>query len=184
MSLRIYGNRQLRTLPGQATRPTSARVREALFNIWQGRIESCRWLDLCTGSGAMGAEALCRGAASALGIEQSSRACSLIRHNWQQVAKPEQQFQVWRGDVLQRLPGASGQQFDCIYFDPPYASDLYQPVLEAIAHYQLLAPDGEIAVEHDPQGWTIGNIPTLEVCREKNYGNTALTFYAIASSAL
>ena len=180
MSLRIYGNRQLKTLPGQGTRPTSARVREALFNIWQGRLEGCRWLDLCTGSGAMGAEALCRGATFVLGIEQSNRACSLIRQNWQQVAKPDQQFQVWRGDILQRLPGAAGQQFDCIYFDPPYASDLYQPVLDAIAHDQLLAPGGEIAVEHDPQGWTIAQIPTLEVCREKTYGNTALTFYCQA----
>ncbi|MBW4489695.1 MAG: 16S rRNA (guanine(966)-N(2))-methyltransferase RsmD [Trichocoleus desertorum ATA4-8-CV12] len=180
MSLRIYGNRQLKTLPGQGTRPTSARVREALFNIWQGRLEGCRWLDLCTGSGAMGAEALCRGATFVLGIEQSNRACSLIRQNWQQVAKPDQQFQVWRGDILQRLSGAAGKQFDCIYFDPPYASNLYQPVLEAIAHYQLLAPGGEIAVEHDPQGWTITQIPTLEVCRQKTYGNTALTFYCQA----
>ncbi len=61
MSLRIYGNRQLKTLMGQATRPTPSLVREALFNIWQGTIVGCRWLDLCTGSGAMGAEALCRG---------------------------------------------------------------------------------------------------------------------------
>jgi len=131
----------------------------------------------------MGAEALCRGASFALGIEQSSRACSVIRQNWQQVARPEQQFQVWRGDILQRLPGAGGQKFDCIYFDPPYASNLYQPVLEAIAHYQLLPPDGEVAVEHDPQGWAMREIPTLEACREKNYGNTALTFYCLASKA-
>ena len=60
--MRIYGNRQLKTLPGQITRPTPARVREAVFNIWQGSVENCRWLDLCAGSGSMGAEALCRGA--------------------------------------------------------------------------------------------------------------------------
>ena len=54
--MRIYGNRQLKTLPGQATRPTSARVREALFNIWQGEITGCCWLDLCAGNGSMGAE--------------------------------------------------------------------------------------------------------------------------------
>ncbi|MER3475705.1 MAG: 16S rRNA (guanine(966)-N(2))-methyltransferase RsmD, partial [Leptolyngbya sp. ERB_1_2] len=70
MSLRIYGNRSLKTLPGQETRPTLARVREAVFNIWQGSIEQCRWLDLCTGSGSMGAEALCRGASIVIGIEQ------------------------------------------------------------------------------------------------------------------
>jgi 16S rRNA (guanine966-N2)-methyltransferase len=82
--LRIYGNRALKTLPGEATRPTSARVREALFNIWQGRIVDCRWLDLCTGSGAMGAEALCRGAAEVVGIERSAEAYTVTRENWQE----------------------------------------------------------------------------------------------------
>ena len=76
MAVRIYGNREIKTLPGEETRPTSARVREALFNIWQGRILGCRWLDLCAGSGAMGAEALCRGAAEVVGIEKSGAACA------------------------------------------------------------------------------------------------------------
>lgn len=177
MSLRIYGNRPIKTLPGQLTRPTPARVREALFNIWQDRLDGCRWLDLCTGSGAMGAEALCRGAAFVLGIEQSSRACSVIQQNWQQVAQPDQTFQVWRGDVLQRLPKLAGQQFDLIYFDPPYASELYQPALEAIAQHQLLAPEGELAAEHNPHGWNLQPIAGLETCREKVYGNTAVTFF-------
>ncbi|MEB3359255.1 MAG: 16S rRNA (guanine(966)-N(2))-methyltransferase RsmD [Synechococcales bacterium] len=193
MALRIYGNRQLKTLPGRDTRPTPARVREALFNIWQGEIQGCRWLDLCTGTGAMGAEALCRGAASAMGIEQSGRACGVIQQNWQQVARADQQFQVMRGDVLHLLPRLAGQQFDRIYFDPPYASDLYEPVLAAIAQHQLLAPDGELAVEHDrgrslPHRCDRGEEPAcksrstldtfpLEICREKIYGTTAVTFY-------
>ncbi|MFM7367943.1 MAG: 16S rRNA (guanine(966)-N(2))-methyltransferase RsmD, partial [Sphaerospermopsis kisseleviana] len=131
-------------------RPTSARVREAVFNIWQGEIDHCRWLDLCAGSGSMGAEALCRGACLVVGIEQASRACAIIQQNWQQIANNEQKFQLLRGNVLQQLKKLSGQKFDKIYFDPPYASGLYEPVLEAIAHYQLLDPQGEIAVEHSP----------------------------------
>ena len=177
MSLRIYGNRQLKTLPGLETRPTPARVREAVFNIWQGNIPGCRWLDLCTGSGSMGAEALCRGASWVVGIEQANRACLVIQENWQKVAQENQKFQVVRGDVVQRLNSIADQQFDRIYFDPPYASELYQPVLNAIAHYQLLAPTGELAVEHSPNTWTIEPIPTLEICRQKVYGNTAVTFY-------
>ncbi len=177
MSLRISGNRLLKTLPGQETRPTPARVREAVFNIWQGTIDGCRWLDLCAGSGAMGAEALCRGAILAVGIEQSAVACGIIQENWQQVAQPEQEWQILRGDVTKRLKSLSGQQFDRIYFDPPYASNLYQPVLEAIACHQLLATDGEVAVEHSPRGWVVESIPNLEICRQKVYGNTALTFY-------
>jgi len=177
MPLRIYGNRQLKTLPGNHTRPTSGRVREAVFNIWQGKITGCSWLDLCAGSGSMGAEALCRGASLVVGIELSSRACAIIEQNWQQVASSEQQYQVLRGDVAQQLKILTSQQFDRIYFDPPYASGLYQPVLEAIAYYQLLHPHGEIAVEHSPQGWQPPEVPGWEICRRKVYGSTALTFY-------
>ena len=177
MSLRIYGNRLLKTLPGEHTRPTSARVREALFNIWQGTIVGCRWLDLCAGSGSMGAEALCREASVVIGIEQSSLACVIIQENWQQVAKSEQKFQLLRGNITQQLKRLSGQKFDRIYFDPPYTSGLYEPVLKAIAQYQLLDSLGEIAVEHRLQDWTPPNIPNWEICRHKAYGNTALTFY-------
>ncbi|PSB33655.1 16S rRNA (guanine(966)-N(2))-methyltransferase RsmD [Stenomitos frigidus] len=177
MSLRIYGNRQLKTLPGQETRPTLAMVRSALFNIWQGTIADCRWLDLCAGSGAMGAEALCRGASVAVGVEQATRACAIIRQNWQQVANETQTFQVLRGDVRQRIKALEGQQFDRIYFDPPYESDLYEPVLEAIAHLQLLASDGELAVEHSSDHWSAVTPSKLEICRQKVYSNTALTFY-------
>ncbi|MGA7936647.1 MAG: 16S rRNA (guanine(966)-N(2))-methyltransferase RsmD [Kovacikia sp.] len=179
MSLRIYGNRQLKTLSGQDTRPTPALVREALFNIWQGAIEGCRWLDLCTGSGAMGAEALCRGAALVVGIEQSARACAIIRENWHQVAGPDQQFQILRGDVRQRLKSLERQQFDLIYFDPPYASELYEPVIAAIAHYQLLAPAGELAVEHSRTRSALPVPSSLEICRQKVYGNTGVTFYSL-----
>lgn len=176
MSLRIYGNRALKTLPGQETRPTLARVREAVFNIWQGQVAGCRWLDLCAGSGSMGAEALCRGAAVAIAIEQSSRACGIIQQNWQQVTQPDQQFQVIRGDVLKKLPTLAGQTFDLIYCDPPYASELYQPIVEAIAAFNLLAPDGDLALEHSRDGLPLHLPTTLAVSRQKTYGNTGLTF--------
>lgn len=176
MTLRIHGNRPLKTLPGLETRPTPARVREAIFNIWQGAIASCRWLDLCAGSGAMGAEALSRGATSVVGIEQSAPACAVIRQNWQSIARPNQEFRVWRGDVIQQLSRLHGQSFDRIYFDPPYASDLYAPVLEAIARYHLLDAAGELAVEHSldrslpvPEG--------LTAYRQKIYGSTVVSFY-------
>ncbi|MBF2006852.1 16S rRNA (guanine(966)-N(2))-methyltransferase RsmD [Chlorogloeopsis fritschii PCC 9212] len=179
MALRISGNRQLKTLPGKETRPTSARVREAIFNIWQGSVEGCRWLDLCAGTGSMGAEALCRGASLVVGIEKSSRVCRIIEQNWQRLAADEQEWKVLRGDVVQWLPKLSGQQFDKIYFDPPYASGLYQPVLEAIAHHQILDPNGELAVEHNSQSSTPPQFLSLEICRQKAYGNTSVTFYRI-----
>lgn len=181
--MRIYGNRQLKTLSGQLTRPTLAKVREALFNIWQGEINGCRWLDLCAGSGSMGAEALCRGAKIVIGIEQNGAACQIIQQNWQMVANEEQIFQVIRGDVFKKIGNLAGEQFERIYFDPPYASGLYERVLKAIAEYNLLSPNGEIAVEHDPKQWKAVSLLDLKISREKVYGNTALTFYTKSANA-
>ncbi len=188
MSLRIYGNRLIKTLAGQDTRPTPARVREALFNIWQGKIAGCRWLDLCAGSGAMGAEALCRGASLVIGIEQSPRACAVIQANWERVATADQRFHVLRGAVVKQLKPLVGRSFALIYFDPPYASQLYQPVLTAIDHYHLLTPTAELAVEHRRQPRRPDQLvnhsdwqcpPALQLCRQKNYGGTALSFYQL-----
>lgn len=179
--LRIYGNRALKTLPGEATRPTSARVREALFNIWQGRVAGCRWLDLCAGSGAMGAEALCRGAAEVVGIEQSGDAYAVVRENWQRVAQPDQTIRLFKGDVVKQLSRLKHQPFNLIYFDPPYTSDLYPAVLDRIVKYGLLTPTGEMAVEHGANGWQPTEIPGLVLVRQKHYGTTHLAFYALSS---
>ncbi|MBD0268692.1 MAG: 16S rRNA (guanine(966)-N(2))-methyltransferase RsmD [Cyanobacteria bacterium Co-bin8] len=177
MSLRIYGNRTIKTLPGQDTRPTASRVRQALFNVWQGNIAGCRWLDLCAGSGAMGAEALCRGAAEAVAIELSPLACRIIRENWERVSQPDQKFHVIRGNVLQQMDRLRNQPFDRIYVDPPYDSELYMPVLTGIVRFGLLTPMGEVAVEHNPDIWQAIEVPGLNLIREKRYGTTQLTFY-------
>ncbi|MBE9047164.1 16S rRNA (guanine(966)-N(2))-methyltransferase RsmD [Pleurocapsales cyanobacterium LEGE 10410] len=178
--MRIYGNRQLKTVPGQRTRPTAARVREALFNIWGDRIAHSRWLDLCAGNGSMGAEALCRGANQVVGIEQYGKACKIIEQNWQQVATPGQTHKVLKGDVLVTIKKLAGQQFDWIYFDPPYDNSyLYLPVLKAIASLKLVTPEGAIAVEHNPRLWQAKEVPGLEIYRTKSYGNTTLSFYAV-----
>lgn len=175
--MRIYGNRLLKTLPGDLTRPTSAKVREALFNIWQGEVTGCRWLDLCAGNGSMGAEALCREAAFVMGIEKYGKACKIINENWQKIAHDDQEFQVIKGDILKVLKNLDGKKFDRIYFDPPYQSGLYQSVLELIVNHQLLNETGEIAVEHNPKFWQAIEIKGLTIVRQKNYGNTNLTFY-------
>jgi 16S rRNA (guanine(966)-N(2))-methyltransferase RsmD len=174
--MRIYGNRELKTLPGQLTRPTTAKVRTALFNIWRD-IEGCSWLDLCAGNGSMGAEALSRGAQKVVGIEQSGKACAVIQENWQKLSRPSQTFRILRGHVLTQLSHWQGNLFDYIYFDPPYESNLYESVLTAIATKGLLQSEGEIAVEHDPKCWVAQEISTLAICRQKHYGKTSLTFY-------
>lgn len=180
MSIRIYGNRAIKTLPGQITRPTPAKVREALFNIWQGRVSGCRWLDLCAGSGAMGAEALCRGARAVVGIEQSGTACRIIQANWQTVATSEQTFQVIRGDVTKTLKRLSIPPFDLVYFDPPYAGGLYGKGLETLVQTSLLAAGATVAVEYTPEHWQPKSINGLALQRTKRYGLTHLAFFEVA----
>ncbi len=179
MPLRISGQRSLKTLPGHSTRPTSAKVRQAIFNIWQGRLQDCYWLDLCTGTGAMGAEALLRGAEWVVGIEQSPQACQVIRQNWSALAQPHQHTLVLRGDVRQKLPQVPISQFEFIYFDPPYNSDLYLPVLQLLWQEERLKPEGEIAVEcrakHPPDLEAIRAIGWQQV-RLKTYGSTMIIF--------
>jgi len=177
--MRIYGNRELKTLPGEFARPTTGKVRQALFNIWQGSIRDCRWLDLCAGNGSMGAEALCRGAKEVVGIEQLGEACVLIRENWQKVAQSGQTFEILRGDVLYHLSGLQDKGFDRIYFDPPYRGSLYVPVLNAIAELEIMAASGEMAVEYSRKLWTPAEIPGLTLCREKHYGHSSLAFYQV-----
>ncbi len=178
MAIRVHGDHLIKTLPGLATRPTPSRVRAAVFNIWQSRLLNCRWLDLCSGSGAMAAEALSRGASLAIGIEQSRVACNLIKRNWENIAKPHQTWQIYCGDVVKTLPKLASQPFDLIYFDPPYQSELYLPVLGLLA--TMLEESSTIAAEHDRSKTLPEQIANLVVVDRRYYGQTALTFYELA----
>ena len=108
-------------------------------------------------------------------------AYKLTRENWQQVAQADQSFSLFRGDVVKQLSRMHGQPFDCIYFDPPYSSELYGLVLERIVSLNLLAVGGEIAVEHSPEAWAPAATPGLDLVRQKSYGTTHLAFYGPAT---
>ena len=178
MSIRIYGKRQIQTLEGLATRPTSSRVREAVFNIWFERLQDARWLDLCAGSGAMGAEALARGVAQVTGIEKSSQACRIIEQNWQKVAQADQPFEVIRGDIKSALKKLMGP-FDLAYFDPPYQAKLYEPVLNSLGTSDLLQSGGAIAAEHHRDDSLSEHYGKLVQVKRKDYGQTSVTFFEV-----
>ena len=122
----------LKTVPGMETRPTTDRIKETLFNILQPEIPDCRFLDLFSGSGGIGIEALSRGAESAVFVEKNPKACACIRENLT-FTKLAEHGKLLNMDVLQALRSLEGEEaFDCIFMDPPYNNDFERDVLAAL----------------------------------------------------
>lgn len=173
-----FKGRRLKTLDGLAVRPTSDRMRETLFNILMPRIEDARFLDICAGSGAVGIEALSRGAAHVTFIESSRKAASVISENLRHCGITEH-FQLVPRDAVTALKYfvQENRQFDIVYFDPPYDSEIYSPVLWPIAQHNLLAEDGIVIVEHRRQLPLAPNYDNLRPYREVVQGESVLTFF-------
>lgn len=137
----------LKTLPGADTRPTTDRIKETLFNILQPELLDCRFLDLFSGSGAIGIEALSRGAQKAVFVEKNPKACACIRDNLA-FTKLAPDGQIMNMDVLQALRSLEGEgPFDCIFMDPPYGMDLERSALEYLSGSALADENTLIIVE-------------------------------------
>ena len=135
-----YRGRNLRSPPSMQVRPTSDRLRETLFNVLAPRIEGARFLDLCAGSGAVGIEALSRGAAHVTFVDRSRKMCGLIESNLDLCGVPEDETEVVLAEAaefLRRAATRGEQKWDIAFFDPPYAMD-YIPVLAAFGAGTLL----------------------------------------------
>ncbi|HEX9003720.1 MAG TPA: 16S rRNA (guanine(966)-N(2))-methyltransferase RsmD [Blastocatellia bacterium] len=180
----IYKGRRLKTLEGSAVRPTSDRMRETLFNILAPRIEGARFLDLCAGSGAIGIEALSRGAGQVTFVESSRKSSTVISENLRH-CEIRNGYTFIARDALMALKylAQEKQQFDLIYFDPPYDSELYSPVLWQIARGNLLTEDGILIVEHRRQLVLAPNYDDLRPYRELPQGDSCLTFYRMEQPA-
>lgn len=176
----IYKGRRLKTLEGLSVRPTSDRLRETIFNILTPRIEGARFADICAGSGAIGIEALSRGAQYVTFIESSIKAARIISENLRNCGI-RRDYRVINRDVIRALKSLASEnaQFDIIYFDPPYNSELYTPVMWVIAKHNLLAEDGVVIVEHRRQAPLTANYDQLRPYRQLTHGETHLTFFAI-----
>lgn len=150
--LRIIGGqwkrRRLRFPALEGLRPTADRVRETLFNWLQFDLHGSRCLDLFAGSGACGLEALSRGAASVLFVEQASPAAAALRANLALLQVSPEQARVMQADALRWLrehpPWAP---FDVVFVDPPYAANLLQPALQALQDAAVMAPGALVYVE-------------------------------------
>jgi len=141
---------RLATLEGAETRPTLDRVKEPLFSIIQSYVKDARVLDLFAGSGALGLEALSRGASKAVFSDVSEKAINVINQNLQKTKLQENAIVLNKEskDVLKQMSGEN-QEFDIIFLDPPYASGLIEETIQDILDYNLLAKDGIIIVETD-----------------------------------
>ncbi len=138
---------QLKTLPGTATRPTQDIIRETFFNVIQNYVPGARFLDLFAGSGAIGIEALSRGAAYAVFVENSRKAVSMIEENLEHTHLSDR-AKVITGDALMALTRLSGEApFDLVYLDPPYGQGLERPVLTALKQSPLIGPETLLTLE-------------------------------------
>ncbi|WP_077610899.1 16S rRNA (guanine(966)-N(2))-methyltransferase RsmD [Clostridium sp. Marseille-P2415] len=138
----------LKTIEGQDTRPTTDRIKETLFNMIHGDMQGCCFLDLFSGSGAIGIEALSRGARLAVMIEQNPKAAECIRENLK-ATRLEEDAIVMNCDVmtgLRRLEG-KGYVFDFVFMDPPYHNEWEKQVLQYLIHSRLTAEDTAIIIE-------------------------------------
>lgn len=139
----------LKTVPGMDTRPTTDRIKETLFNILQPELLDCRFLDLFSGSGGIGIEALSRGASEAVFVEKNPKACTCIRENLS-FTKLAENGKLLNMDVLQALRSLEGKGvFDCVFMDPPYGKELENQVLAYLADSTLIDEDSLLIVEAD-----------------------------------
>lgn len=182
--MRITGGaargRRIRAPKGAAIRPTADRVREALFNILPRDLSGQRVLDLFAGSGALSLEALSRGAASVLLVDESARAAALIRGNLETLGVTDR-ARVWSkpvGTALSRLAD-EGAAYDAIFLDPPYDHGWVERALVMISEGGLLHAGGVAVAEHSARERVEERYGRLLRRDQRRYGDTRLSFFGL-----
>jgi 16S rRNA (guanine966-N2)-methyltransferase len=173
----VVNGRRLRTVPGQRVRPTSGRVRQALFSMLQERIADAVFIDLFAGTGSVGLEALSHGAQHVYFIERDRRTLQVLQRNICHCELARQTTVVIGSlpQVVKRLPG--DVQADILFLDPPYASDLAEKTFDALSRHVLLAPHGMVIWQHAVQHLAPTRVMGLSLWQRRRYGDTQLSFY-------
>ena len=166
---------RLKTPDGMKTRPTSDRVKEAVFSIVQFEVQGSRFLDLFAGTGQMGIEALSRGAASAVFVDEWKDACSLVRENLR-LTRLSEHARVVHSNYLSFLERCR-EQFDIVFLDPPYAEIFLENALNKISEIDILSDRGIIICERPAEKQLDLDIPGLQWCKDYRYGKTWVTVF-------
>ena len=171
----------LKTLEGDATRPTAERVKEAVFSMLQGDIEDREVLDLFAGSGQMGLEALSRGAAHATLCDKSTQAINIISENAEKT-RLTSKCTVRKCDYLDALRSNVGKKFDIVFLDPPYASGYYCVALDNMLKYNILKPTSLIICESDTEeifGENNDLANRFKIVKQSKYSRTFITILSV-----
>lgn len=174
-----HRGRRLQSVKGSRTRPTSDLLRQAVFNVLAARIQGAQVLDLCAGTGAVGVEALSRGAATATFVERDRRAVGTLRSNLASL-RLAPRGRIVAGDVVQALKRlrAAGETFDCIFLDPPYAEgELAGRCIEILADGTLLSDNGALVTQTFHKTMLPDRVGALRRIWGRRYGESRLTLY-------
>jgi 16S rRNA (guanine966-N2)-methyltransferase len=181
MTLRIIGGelkgRKLVTLPGIKTRPTADQVRESIFNILDDRVRDATVLDLFAGSGAMGIEALSRGAVSAVFADDNPAALNAVKKNIKSCSL-QNRARTLRWNILKNLsiPDADQAAFNLVFIDPPYNNNMVQPTLSNLGLGRCLANGATVVVEHSALEPIPAYLPGFNLSDQRRYGKTLVSF--------
>lgn len=176
--------RQLIAPEGMDTRPITAKIKEALFSSWQMRLYDSDFLDLFSGSGSMGIEAMSRGARSVVFAEKDKRAVDIINKNLA-ACKFFDGYELYHDDVFNVIEIMKKQErtFDIIYLDPPFTVDeIFLPVIKSLSDGKLLKEDAIIAIRTRKEKEMPESIGTITKYRIKTYGISAIHFYSLGET--
>ena len=188
--LRLIGGQRLESPNDKDTRPTTLRVREAIFNILKNRVENSNWLDLFCGSGAISCEAYNHGAKKIIAVDKNKKNSKICLNNLRMLQGIEHRKNdicvicsdvlVWtkpdydRNELSKRI-NLSQLKFDFIYLDPPYEANYYDAVLNQISSCDFIKKNSIVICEHSPS-WSIKKSILWETIDVRDYGQSRLTF--------
>ncbi|MCE2134468.1 16S rRNA (guanine(966)-N(2))-methyltransferase RsmD [Streptococcus thermophilus] len=170
-----FGGRPLKTLEGKTTRPTTDKVKGAIFNMIGPFFDGGRVLDLFSGSGSLAIEAISRGMSSAVLVEKDRRAQAVIQENIK-MTKSEEQFQLLKMDAARALTQLTGQ-FDLVFLDPPYAKEQIVANITQLEEQGLLSEEVMLVCETDKGVDLPEEVSNFGIWKQKTYGISKVTVY-------